>query len=220
MTDDGWIHAAVADGAGSARLSHIGAKAFVDAVVSQIYHGRSPEPFDADRIASCIVTSVNQTRAQLVNQGNHRQNGSPPSLSDFAATLIVAVANLNSGAFFHVGDGAGTAFNFVNNSDVTLSKPQNGEYANETYFLTMDNWENYLRITPFIKNDIVVFGLGVLLFIQNHLGDGPGPNLEYLRGMGFQPLRAAVNAATERPRPRQGKSRKSKLSEFPYSSTP
>ena len=156
IKDDGQMIAAVADGAGSAHLSHIGAQAFVDTVVSRIYHQLSLEKFDPQRIASWIVTSVNETRDQLIRHGDELQGDRrlrSPKLSDFAATLIVVVANLDGGAFFHVGDGAGTAFTLVNNAEVTVSKPHNGEYANETYFLTMDDWESYLRITPFIEKN-------------------------------------------------------------------
>jgi len=145
------IIAAVADGAGSARLSHIGAQAFVDAIVAKIYNLPSPGEFDTQLLASEIIKSVNETRDQLNRHGDDLQDGGPPSLSDFAATLIVAVADSNGGAFFHVGDGAGAAFNQGGDLEATISKPQNGEYANETYFLTMDDWEDYLRITPFAE---------------------------------------------------------------------
>ena len=153
IRDDGQLIAAISDGSGSARYSHIGAQAFVDTVVSRIYHQPSSEKFDPQRIASWIATSVNDTRDQLIRHGDDLQDEGPSSLSDFAATLIVVVANLDDGAFFHVGDGAGTAFNSVNNAEVTVSKPENGEYANETYFLTMDDWERHLRIIPFIKKN-------------------------------------------------------------------
>jgi serine/threonine protein phosphatase PrpC len=149
VRDESRVIAAVADGAGSARLSHIGAQAFVDAVVSKIYNLPSPGEFDTQRIASEIITSVNETRDQLIRHGDDLQDGGTPSLGDFAATLIVAVADLNGGAFYHVGDGAGAAFTQISDLETTVSKPQNGEYANETYFLTMDDWEDYLRITPF-----------------------------------------------------------------------
>ena len=151
VRDESRIIAAIADGAGSARLSHIGAQAFVDAIVAQIYNLPSPGEFDPQLIASEIITSVNEMRDQLIRHGDDLQDGGTPSLSDFAATLIVAVADLNGGTFFHVGDGAGVAFNQGGDLEATVSKPQNGEYANETYFLTMDDWENYLRITPFAE---------------------------------------------------------------------
>ena len=29
-----------------------------------------------------------------------------------------------------------------------LSRPENGEYADETYFVTDENWKDHLRLTP------------------------------------------------------------------------
>ena len=53
-----------------------------------------------------------------------------------------------------MGDGAAVILNtkkVVDNQfkEFILSEPMNGEYANETYFITMDKWENYLRIKEF-----------------------------------------------------------------------
>ena len=149
----GLIIAAIADGAGSSRLSDIGAQAFVNGVVDQIWNLPPYDLFDDTLIRSEIVKSVNQTRDQLVRRHAVDLEEGTPSLSDFAATLVVAVAGPDAGAFFHVGDGAGVAFTYGREDQgITVSKPQNGEYANETYFLTMDNWQQYLRVTPFINN--------------------------------------------------------------------
>ena len=79
-----------------------------------------------------------------------------PKLSkkDFATTLILVIANKERGYIFHVGDGAAVILNtkkVVDNQfkEFILSEPMNGEYANETYFITMDKWEKYLRIKEF-----------------------------------------------------------------------
>ena len=72
-----------------------------------------------------------------------------PKLSkkDFATTLILVIANKEKGYIFHVGDGAAIILNtkkVVDNQfkEFILSEPMNGEYANETYFITMDKWES------------------------------------------------------------------------------
>ena len=151
IKDHSRIIAAIADGAGSARLSHIGAKAFVDAVVNRLFNLPSSHKFDEERMAAEIIMAVNEMREQLLRHGDQFIDDGPPSLNDFAATLLVTVADPDCGAFFHVGDGAGVAF--TRNSDdqpVTVSRPQNGEYANETYFVTMENWEQFLRHTQMI----------------------------------------------------------------------
>ncbi len=48
---------------------------------------------------------------------------------------------------FHIGDGVGVV-EFDDGTSV-LSLPENGEYANETYFVTQDEWSAHLRVTPF-----------------------------------------------------------------------
>ena len=153
IKDQSRIIAAVADGAGSARLSHIGAQAFADAVVGHIFNLPPSNTFDRELIASEIVSSVNEIREQLIRHGDDLLDDGAPYIGDFAATLVVVVADPDGGAFFHVGDGAGAAFTHGReDQEATVSKPQNGEYANETYFVTMDGWEKYLRVTPFIDN--------------------------------------------------------------------
>jgi hypothetical protein len=151
IKDQSRIIAAIADGAGSARLSHIGAQAFVDAVVNRLFNLPISHNFDQERVASETIMAVNDTREQLLRHGAHFLKDENPSLNDFAATLLITVADPDGGAFFHVGDGAGAAFTHnCNDQPVTVSRPHNGEYANETYFVTMENWERYLRQTPLI----------------------------------------------------------------------
>lgn len=149
VKDNGQLIAAVADGAGSALLSHIGAQAFVDAVVSHIHALPDAGELDAEQIAAEIIVAINQTRATLTEDNEAAEDEPALTISDFAATLVMVVADENGGAFFHVGDGAGTRFELDDMATAIVSKPQNGEYANETYFVTMEDWENYLRTTPF-----------------------------------------------------------------------
>src|SRR5205085_8625169 len=54
-----------------------------------------------------------------------------------------------SGRFFHIGDGLAV----VDASDETpavVSMPENGEYANETYFVSGEQWREHLRFTAFV----------------------------------------------------------------------
>ena len=64
-----------------------------------------------------------------------------------ACTLVGCVAGPDGGCFFHIGDGFGV---FVDGRGHTvLSPPENGEYTDETYFVTDEDWETHLRLTPF-----------------------------------------------------------------------
>jgi hypothetical protein len=147
--EGGWLIAALADGAGSARLSHIGAKAFVDDIVENSQLLNLTNELYPDKISEFLIKSVNNTSQRLVEGHKEKEDAEPCIKSDFAATLVVVFANSDGGAFFHVGDGAGAAIAADKSVNAIITKPQNGEYANETYFVTMENWDSYLRVTQF-----------------------------------------------------------------------
>jgi hypothetical protein len=137
--------AAVCDGAGSQPLSHLGAAAFSRQVV-QFLADRpvadllddpaSLEPAVADAVAAARETLAAEAEA----------NGA--DLGHYAATLVGVIAHAAGGAFFHIGDGQAVA-DYGDDREPALSLPENGEYANETYFATGEAWREHLRITPF-----------------------------------------------------------------------
>ncbi len=67
----------------------------------------------------------------------------------FAATVVGVVCHKGEGLFFHIGDGAALAFTSSDLSSYVASKPENGVFACETYFYTMDDWQESLRFTAF-----------------------------------------------------------------------
>jgi hypothetical protein len=71
------------------------------------------------------------------------------SMGDFHATLIGVIAGPSGGLFFHIGDGAACATDVETFSPSILSQPENGEYANETFFFTQPDWQQHIRLTPF-----------------------------------------------------------------------
>ena len=159
LTSHNEVIAAVADGAGSARLSHEGAQAFVNAIVDHLSMIGDKHPLNlknAEFIRSAIIESITATRDELVSVSSTENpsdgetlSTSSISLRDFHATLVIAICGIESGAFYHVGNGVGVAFSSNNPETAEVSKPENGEYANETYFVTEKNWEDHLRMTPF-----------------------------------------------------------------------
>ena len=154
IKDDGTLVAAIADGAGSARHSHVGAKAFVDTVVNDLCALPSMSEFQTDVLAKKLAESVNATKEQLVRHGGKlAEDEDTVDIADFHATLLVVVTNGSNGAFFHVGDGAACGYTRGgNDTNLTMTRPHNGEYANETYFVTQDNWEENFRVTPFVES--------------------------------------------------------------------
>ena len=132
----------VCDGAGSAKFSHLGAKAFSKNL------GRF-----------CLKNSVQFTQEEIID---HIKKGIKHIFKlllrfskifklnackkDFATTILGFVQfseRLSIG--FHIGDGS---LIFLSKEEKTisfLSKPENGEYINQTFFITDDNWEEKLR---------------------------------------------------------------------------
>lgn len=136
--------AAVCDGAGSQPLSHLGAAAFARGVVQALadaVEAALPDPADLEVQVAAAVAAV---RGRLAAEA--AANGA--ELGHYAATLVGVVADDDGGAFFHIGDGQAVA-EFDDGREPALSLPENGEYANETYFATGEAWREHLRITPF-----------------------------------------------------------------------
>ncbi len=105
---------------------------------------------------------LEETRQQQQQQEMERTQ---VSLRDFACTLVGCVLSDMGGYFFHIGDGF--AIHQQAQGLAQLSLPENGEYADETYFVTDHNWQEHLRIMPVPPLDAGSF-IGLM-------SDGPAP---------------------------------------------
>lgn len=136
--------AVVADGAGSAKYGKIGAKivceTLCDVLMNKAMH----------QIKKQIVQALEIARDKLVMHRLNKQK-SEDGLIDFAATVVGAVCHKQKGVFFHIGDGAAMAFLQVPQGEAVISRPENGHFSCETYFYTMDDWQDSLRFTFFEK---------------------------------------------------------------------
>jgi serine/threonine protein phosphatase PrpC len=169
--------AAVADGAGSRRLSRIGAKASVEAVCEalkisfetilkdtpafyEILSGdMQSEQFTAltQKIAavmrSAASTAFNAVVTAFEERKDREEFGSP-TLSDFASTLLMAAAiPADDGETLvislTIGDGAVVVFTEDEKSPLTvISVGDKGEFAGETEFLISEN----VRTDASLKN--------------------------------------------------------------------
>jgi hypothetical protein len=152
---DAFAHAVVADtligivcdGAGSQPLSHIGAQAVSSGVVARLQQlevGDAPLSGLPDvEFARVVGDAVAEVRATLEREASKEGT----ELSAFSCTLVGAVATASGGRFFHIGDGLAV----VEGGDqpAVVSLPENGEYANETYFVSGEQWREHLRFTAF-----------------------------------------------------------------------
>jgi hypothetical protein len=146
--DNTWLVAAISDGAGSATRSAEGAHTVCHGIVRYIAAHLpqiSQDEHQLNPTAAHLVVAagVELIRLALANTAN----GDP--LDFFHATLVGVIAGANGGVFFHIGDGAACAMEAESFSSCIISHPENGEYANETFFFTQPNWRDHLRITPF-----------------------------------------------------------------------
>jgi hypothetical protein len=146
LLDNGWLVAAVADGAGSAKHSAIGARTAVDQavlLVAETLAGNSSvnaqdEPF----WRAALETILRGSRRAVLDRA--AENGVPAR--EMACTLILVVLGPNFLATAHVGDGAVVVLH-ENGWLETVSEPERTEYINETTFLTSSEWDQRLRFT-------------------------------------------------------------------------
>ena len=141
--------AVVSDGAGSAKYGKIGAKIICE-TLSDILVNSNMRNIKRD-----IIEAIEIARNKLINHPkNHRKD--EYGLVDFSATLIGVFCHRDRGIFFHIGDGAGLAYNHNNTDFFTISEPENGAFSCETYFYTMTDWQNCLRYVTFENADRVM----------------------------------------------------------------
>lgn len=129
--------AIVSDGAGSAKYGKIGARIVCETLCDILKNA------DFKNAQEKVVHALKVARDKVQR---HRFN-SP--INDFAATVVGVVYNKENGLFFHIGDGAAIAFGDEQCCDFVASRPENGNFACETYFYTQEAWCENLRFTKF-----------------------------------------------------------------------
>jgi len=157
-----WISMVVSDGAGTAKHSEKGSslvtKTFAHALIelSSKIESRPPGAW----INDFVIEQIINVREKI------RELASSDDIKDYHCTLVACLIGNNGGFLIHIGDGAifGGATEKKLNGEVSLSKnsfisaPENGEYSNETYFITEGDWIKHLRITPIGAVDWIVLG--------------------------------------------------------------
>lgn len=151
--------AVVSDGAGSAKHSKIGAKIICETLCDLLINS------DIKTIHDDVIKAIGVARQKLLF---HRLNKTKnkQSLINFSATLVGFFYCKNQGIFFHIGDGAGIAFKEGEYNHFVISEPENGAFSCETYFYTMDDWQESLRFTNFENvNRVMLMTDGVTGFV-------------------------------------------------------
>lgn len=132
----------VSDGAGSAKYAQIGAKIICETLCDLLIKA------NLKNVRQTVVDAINVARQKLTL---HRFNKSKSTddLINFSATMVGFFYHNGRGMFFHIGDGAGIAFGVGSYDNLIISEPENGAFSCETYFYTMDDWQDCLRFVPF-----------------------------------------------------------------------
>ncbi len=130
---------ALSDGAGSAKLSHFGAEAVLEAVGREIAEnfdvyfeendGKTIRLGILDKVRDALMT----TREKL-----------GCAIKDLSSTLLLAAVSGSRYFIIHIGDGV---IGCLKNGEIkVISTPENGNFANETYFTTSPSVLSHMRI--------------------------------------------------------------------------
>lgn len=133
VAPDGYILVAVGDGAGSADRSDQGSRLAVDTVISTLEKtlDAGPPADDAEWTAA-MTAAFGAAREAIVDLSETEEQ---PARA-YATTLTCAVIADECLVVGQIGDGVVVARR-ENGHLFAATEPQHGEYANETFFLTM-----------------------------------------------------------------------------------
>lgn len=159
--DTGWLVIVVADGAGSALYSRRGsqiacaiAKDRLTGVLNSAQHNQAealyslhrdwlhPEVSNAMRqtLYEAALDAHHKLRAEVAKPTEERILPAPPTLRNYDTTLIMLVLKKTGegcvAATFAVGDGGAGLLPHAGEG-FPITKPEGGDYAGQTYFLTM-----------------------------------------------------------------------------------
>jgi hypothetical protein len=177
--------AALSDGAGSAEQSEQGAQAATDAAVEALkIRMEAGLPVDESAWRELLVDSCRAAQSAVL--GLAEQTALPPR--SFASTLACLVAADGCLAAATLGDGVIVAQR-SSGELITITRPQRGEYANETVFLVQDDALDQVQveILPEAFSALAMFSDGLLRLALNFPEHAPfGPFFRPLFGFAAQ----------------------------------
>ena len=139
--------AVISDGAGSAKYSNVGSTMVVRQFSRSLDRFNIPSTLaEFENVVSSTINKIRQRLRRLSSLYNLETN-----LAQFHATLVFALITDSKCFIAHLGDGTCMLFN-QNHELIYISLPENGEYENETYFITEDNWLEHLRCLEVSEN--------------------------------------------------------------------
>jgi hypothetical protein len=164
ILNDNILVAGIADGAGSAKQSEVGANLAVRVAVETIYETllhSSEEVIDWRLVLSDALKSAQKAiELEAITQNIETR--------DLATTLILVVASPDMVVAGQVGDGAVVIEDYKGNI-IGLTKPNIGEHINETTFITATDAQDSLMIEEWHGTvaHIAVFSDGLQMLALN-----------------------------------------------------
>jgi Protein phosphatase 2C len=129
--------AVVCDGAGSALFGRESAVRFSGVTIRALLELHTSQQITCESVRQSLIEAIEAERERL--------NDSGLLLDDHDTTLVAVVADSSITVTAHVGDGLAGIAPTADWRGAVLSRPENGEYANETWFVTVEDWKDHLR---------------------------------------------------------------------------
>lgn len=167
--DDPVFVAAVSDGAGSASHSEVGSsiacKSFVNEITALVSELGSSQPPDHIQMEAWL--------ADFLTEAQSAADERDLTLRDLACTFVGAVVTPTWSAFCQVGDGAIVVDHDVEDAAGRFEVvfwPEQGQYANETYFATMADATEHLhyRVDNRPVREIAIFSDGLQRMVLDY----------------------------------------------------
>ena len=141
LADKEFFIGLAADGAGSTACggtgAHIACESTYMNILATLRQTTDVSGITDDIIRTWLCTANKEIAAQAETSGL--------PLKEFACTLIGAVIDDNHAVYFQIGDG-GMVIRSTDDYE-TIFWPEQGEYANTTYFITDDAFLEHIRIS-------------------------------------------------------------------------
>lgn len=185
----------MSDGAGSAQFSHFGARLVAER--ASIMIARELKKLlslsnEKDRISNWLISGLQKELLELSKRGvqatsSDRARLALPSISEqpritcdlkaLSSTLVLVATLKDKYITFHIGDGVigiENAYHGVRHEVRVASDPDNGEFANETHFVTSKDAAAHMRVSIGSLDHPVRPVTGFVL-----MSDGPEASLYY-----------------------------------------
>lgn len=143
---------ALADGAGSARLSHFGAETATSSICDYIANNFNQIINNPD--GKRVKIDILEYLLAKIEKASEKFSC---DINDLASTLMAVAVSDNTFLILHIGDGV---VGYLKNSELRVaSVPENGEFANTTTFITSKDAISSIKLYKGDVNDISGFVL-------------------------------------------------------------